>query len=179
VIEQGLPAYLLEEIDLVVFPHHVDGERYVAEAVEFVSGDEAGAYDPEDDVDRRGLDAGAVEKGDREIHWNTVLERDVEGSFHLDYAHPTLGDEARDVGVGLFERIADATDRPVDAVEQEFHRKRGYVEYIVERGVTDVDRIVEFVSDLRTDEAATVERGCRELDREDGATGERAAADDD
>jgi hypothetical protein len=83
------------------------------------------------------------------------------------------------VGVGLFERIADATDRPVDAVEQEFHRKRGYVEYIVERGVTDVDRIVEFVSDLRTDEAATVERGCRELDREDGATGERAAADDD
>jgi hypothetical protein len=44
------------------------------------------------------------------------------------------------------------------------------------RGVTDFDRIFEFVSDLRTDEAATVERVRRELDR--SATGERGAADE-
>jgi hypothetical protein len=176
VIEQGLPAYLLEEIDLVVFPHHVDGERYVAEAVEFVSGEEARECGPETAVDRPGLESGVVEKGDREIHWNTVLERDVEGEFHLDYAHPTLGDAERDAGLGLFERIADATDRSVEAVEREFHRKRGYVEYMVQRGVTDFDRIFEFVSDLRTDEAATVERVRRELDR--SATGERGAADE-
>jgi type IV secretory pathway ATPase VirB11/archaellum biosynthesis ATPase len=176
VIEQGLPAYLLEEIDLVVFPHHVDGERYVAEAVEFVAGDRDTG--PETAVDRPGLPSGTVEKAGREIHWNTVFERDVSGAFHLDYAHPTLGDAARDVGLALFERVADATDRPVEAVEREFHRKRGYVEYMVREGVTDFDRIFEFVSDLRTDEAATVERVRRRLDREDAA-GDRGVADDD
>ncbi len=36
-IKQGLAPYLLHEIDLVVFPHHVDGDRYVAEAVELLS----------------------------------------------------------------------------------------------------------------------------------------------
>jgi hypothetical protein len=50
---------------------------------------------------------------------------------------------------------------------------------MVERGVTDFDRIFEFVSDLRTDEAATVERVRRELDRESGASEGRCAADDD
>ena len=180
VIEQGLPAYLLEEIDLVVFPHHVDGERYVAEAVEFVPADHDGG--PETAVDRPGLASGVVEKGDREIHWNTVVERDVDGSFGFDYAHPTLGDATRDVGLALFERIAESTDRPVEAVEAEFHRKRGYVEYLVREGVTDFDRIFEFVSDLRTDEAATVERVQRELGEDRGETedgGRRPAADDD
>lgn len=37
------------------------------------------------------------------------------------------------------------------------------------------DRIFEFVSDLRTDEAATVERVRRELDRADRASDRRAA----
>jgi hypothetical protein len=174
VIEQGLPAYLLEEIDLVVFPHHVDGERYVAEAVEFTGADRD--LGPTGAVERPGLAGGTVEKAGREIHWNTALERDVDGTFRLDYAHPTLGDATRDVGLALFERIADATDRPVEAVEREFHRKRGYVEYMVREGVADFDRIFEFVSDLRTDEAATVERVRRRL-ADDGTTGE-ARADD-
>ncbi|MFB6159859.1 MAG: ATPase, T2SS/T4P/T4SS family, partial [Haloferacaceae archaeon] len=158
VIEQGLPPYLLREIDLVVFPHHVDGERYVAEAVEFVSAggtDELGA---DGAVARPGLPAGVVEKDGRRIHWNTVAERDTDGQFHHDYAHPQLGGAERDVGHRLFHRIADATDRPVEAVEAEFHRKRRYVEYLVREGITDFDRLFEFVSDLRTDEAATVER---------------------
>jgi len=38
VIERGLPAYLLREVDLVVFPRQVDGERYVSRAVELLSG---------------------------------------------------------------------------------------------------------------------------------------------
>ncbi|MEA5388115.1 ATPase, T2SS/T4P/T4SS family [Haloarculaceae archaeon H-GB11] len=28
-VEQGIPPYLLSEFDLVVFPRHIDGERYV------------------------------------------------------------------------------------------------------------------------------------------------------
>ena len=175
VIEQGLPAYLLEEIDLVLFPHHVDGERYVAEAVEFTGTDRD--LGPASAVERPGLAGGTVEKAGREIRWNTVLERDVDGTFRLDYAHPTLGDATRDVGLALFERVADATDRPVEAVEREFHRKRGYVEYMVREGVADFDRIFEFVSDLRTDEAATVERVRRRL-ADDGTTGEVRADDD-
>ena len=49
------------------------------------------------------------------------------------------------------------------------------VEYMVERGVTDVDRIFAFVSDLRTDEAATVERVRRRL-AEDGVDDTDSAA---
>jgi len=36
IIEKGVPTYLLGEIDLVAFPRHVDGERYVGEVVEFL-----------------------------------------------------------------------------------------------------------------------------------------------
>jgi type IV secretory pathway ATPase VirB11/archaellum biosynthesis ATPase len=36
VVEQGLPPYLLRELDLVVFPHRTDGERYVGEVVELL-----------------------------------------------------------------------------------------------------------------------------------------------
>jgi type IV secretory pathway ATPase VirB11/archaellum biosynthesis ATPase len=176
VVEQGLPAYLLEEIDLVVFPHHVEGERYVAEAVEFVDPAAVEEHGPRGAVERPGLDAGVVEKADREIGWNRVYERGVDGGFRLDYAHPSLGDRERGVGLALFERLAAATDRPVEAVEREFHRKRGYVEYLVREGVTDFDRIFEFVSDLRTDEAATVERIERERGRDRAA---RETADDD
>ena len=58
----------------------------------------------------------------------------------------------------MFHRIADATDQDVETIEREFRRKRGYVEYLLQEDVTDVDRLFGFLSDLRTDEAATVER---------------------
>jgi type IV secretory pathway ATPase VirB11/archaellum biosynthesis ATPase len=163
VVEQGLPSYLLQEIDLVVFPRLVDGERYVGRAVELVSADDHA--DLEDaggpSHDRSG---GVVRKADREVHWNTVAWRDTDGEFHLSYDHPQLGDDRRALGLRLFDRIAARTDRSLEAVEAEFQRKHRYVQYLVREDVTDFDRLFGFLSDLRTDEAATVERVRRRLD---------------
>ncbi|MFB6123061.1 MAG: ATPase, T2SS/T4P/T4SS family, partial [Haloferacaceae archaeon] len=169
VIEQGLPPYLLREIDLVVFPHHVDGDRYVSEAVELLSASEYEALDDRDGTGR--LRSGVVEKGGRTLYWNSVAERDTDGTFRLDYDHPQLDDDRRALGFHLFRRIADRTDRDVEAVESEFHRKHRYVRYLVREDVTDFDRLFGFISDLRTDEAATVERVRRQL-----ADGERGGS---
>ncbi|MFB6169984.1 MAG: type II/IV secretion system ATPase subunit [Haloarculaceae archaeon] len=143
VVEQGLPAYLLREIDLVVFPRQTDGERYVGEVVELVGDDRAGA-----------LDCTTVEKGATTLHWHRVCER-VDGAFEfaLDESGETTG-----ASLGLFDRLARRTDRPVDAVEREFARKRQYVEYLIAEGVADPTDLFAFLADLRTNEAATVER---------------------
>ena len=161
VIEQGLAPYLLREIDLVVFPHHVDGDRYVAEAVELLSDHEYEA------LDGGRLPSGTVEKGDRRLHWNVVARRGTDGRFTLDYTHPHLDDDHRSLGFRLFHRLADATDREVEDVEAEFHRKHRYVQYLVREGLTDVGDLFGFVSDLRTDEAATVERARSETAGDD------------
>jgi type IV secretory pathway ATPase VirB11/archaellum biosynthesis ATPase len=157
VVEQGLAAYLLREIDLVVFPHHVDGDRYVAEVVEFVSAREYEELSTEHER------CGRIDKGDETVYWNTVAYRDTGGEFHLAYEHPELGDGRRRLDARIFHRVAAATDRDVDAVEAEFRRKHRYVQYLVREGVTDSDRLFGFLSDLRTDEAATVERVREEL----------------
>jgi hypothetical protein len=148
VIEKGLPAYLLREIDLVVFPTHVDGERYVGEAVELLS-------------ERETADVGdtrRIEKDGTAVHHNRVLGRSPDGDWTFAYDHPKLGDPTRSRGLRSLDRIAERTDRPVEAVEAEFHRKHGYVEYMVRAGMTDMTDVFGFLSDLRTDEAATVER---------------------
>jgi type IV secretory pathway ATPase VirB11/archaellum biosynthesis ATPase len=163
VIEQGFAPYLLREIDLVVFPRHVDGERYVGEVVELLSAAEAEAVDR---ADGRG---GAIEKDGRVVHWNTVLHRDVDGSYELAYDHPDLDDERRRLRTRLFHRLADRTDRAVADVEDEFHRKHRYVRYLVREDVSSFDQLFAFLSDLRTDEAATVERVHRELRERDAA----------
>ncbi|MFC4358642.1 ATPase, T2SS/T4P/T4SS family [Halobium salinum] len=149
VVEQGLPAYLLCELDLVVFPRHVDGERYVGEIVEFLS--------PEAYEEASG-EHGVVQKGGTDVHWNRVAWRDTGGEFRLDYDHPDLGDDSRRCGLRTFHRIATLTDRAVADVEREFHRKHRYVEYLVDDDVSDVDDLFAFLAGLRTDEAATVER---------------------
>ena len=150
VVEQGLPPYLLRELDLVVFPKHVGGERYVGSAVEFVDEERYRACSGR---------CGVVEKQGTTVYWNAIFERTVEGEFRFDYAHPAVHDvENRRCGVDLFESLADRTDRPTEAVEQEFHRKHRYVEYLVREGVDDFGELFSFLSDLRTDEAATVER---------------------
>ncbi|MFC4405337.1 type II/IV secretion system ATPase subunit [Haloarchaeobius iranensis] len=150
VVEQGLPPYLLRELDLVVFPKRVDGERYVGSAVEFVDEERYRACSGR---------CGVVEKHGTTVYWNAIFERTVEGEFRFDYAHPAVHDvENRRCGVDLFERLADRTDRPTEAVEREFHRKHRYVEYLVREGVDDFEELFSFLSDLRTDEQATVER---------------------
>jgi type IV secretory pathway ATPase VirB11/archaellum biosynthesis ATPase len=159
VIEQGLPAYLLREIDLVVFPHHVDGERYVSSVVEFVTESEYRTLEARGGAGRAPeREHGVIEKGGSEMYWNTVTRRTPAGDLAFDYHHPGYDEEARDVGHYLFHRVARATDRPVDAVEAEFHRKHRYVQYLVEEGVETFAELFDFISDLRIDEAATVER---------------------
>jgi hypothetical protein len=66
----------------------------------------------------------------------------------------------------VFDRIANRTDRDREAVAAEFASKRRYVEYLVRDGVDDPDALFEFLADLRTDEAATVERAARTMDRD-------------
>ncbi len=171
VIERGLPAYLLREVDLVVFPRQVDGERYVSRAVELLSEAEYEALDPEATRSQTGNPkhggAGVVDKGAEEVYYNTVAWRDADGEFRFPGVPDSEGDAPTASREGrrlhALARVADNTDRDVDAVESEFASKRRYVEYLVREGVDDFDALFEFLADLRTDEAATVERAARTM----------------
>jgi type IV secretory pathway ATPase VirB11/archaellum biosynthesis ATPase len=169
VIEQGLPPYLLGEIDLVVFPHNADGDRYVSEAIEVGP---RGSFD-----DCAGAN-GVVEKDGTAVAWNRVFDRDPNGDFSFAYDHPELGNGTRRLDHRAFHGIAARTDRTVEAVEAEFHRKHRYVRYLVREGVTDIEETFDFLADLRTDEAATVERVRRETAARDESDrgGDRPAA---
>jgi len=174
VVEQGLPAYLLRELDLVVFPRRVDGERYVGSVVELLSESAYEALPPS-------ARTGVVEKDGTTLYYNTVVWREPDGSFGMAYDHPELGgDHAATDGetersaLRVFHRLADATDGDPAAIEREFRRKHGYVEYLLREGVTDMTRLFGFLSDLRTDEAATVER-VRRRHAHDGAASESPA----
>jgi len=170
IVEQGLPPYLLEEIDLVVFPRHVEGERYVGEAVELLREPEgaAGASAPDGDGGATGVNTpdgdshltvdGRISKGEHDIGWNRVFEREHGGGWTFAYDHPNLGDGERSLGHRVFHRLAERTDRPVEDVEAEFHRKHRYVRYMKQEEMDDFDSLFSFLSDLRNDEAATVER---------------------
>ncbi len=154
VVEQGLPAYLLHEIDLVVFPRYVDESRYVGEIVELVDGDEFAEV---------GGRCGTIRKDGTTIHWNTVAWRDHDGTFDIDYEHPQLGDDDRSIGFQFFERLAGRTDRSIEEVEDEFHRKHRYVQYLEREGTSDFEELFSFLADLQNNEAATVERVSREV----------------
>jgi hypothetical protein len=149
VVEKGLPAYLLREIDLVLFPRHIDGERYVGTVVELLSEREAELLDGETE---------AIEKDGTTIHYNELLSRAPDGDWTFAYDHPKLGDTTEQRGLYTFDRLAQRTDRTVETVEAEFHRKHGYVEYLVREDITRIETLFGFLSDLRTNEAATVER---------------------
>ncbi|MDB2245791.1 ATPase, T2SS/T4P/T4SS family [Halorubrum ezzemoulense] len=186
--ERDLPARLLREVDLVVFPRRVDGERYVSRAIEPLS---EAAYDglgpeatrsPTGDPKRGG--AGVVEAGGESVRYNTVAWRDGDGTFRFPGAPGGDADGAASSATAAgeapggrrdsdplfraFDRIASRTDRDHEAVAAEFASKRRYVEFLVRDGVDDPDELFEFLADLRTDEAATVERAARMMDRDDG-----------
>ncbi|QUO49261.1 type II/IV secretion system ATPase subunit [Halorubrum ruber] len=185
--ERDLPARLLREVDLVVFPRQVDGERYVSRAIEPLSEAAYDGLDPEakrsptGDPKRGG--AGVVEAGGESVRFNTVAWRDGDGAFRFPGAPGGDADEgvsrAGAAGSGsasgdgragprfrVFDRIANRTDRDREAVAAEFESKRRYVEYLVRDGVDDPEALFEFLADLRTDEAATVERAARTMDRD-------------
>ncbi|GGL32910.1 type II secretion system protein [Halarchaeum grantii] len=134
VVERGLPAYLLREVDLVVFPRHVDGARYVGELVELVRDADA----PAD---------GEIVKGETTVRYRRLVARTHDGGF-----------DVRDADSAFFARLAARTDRSVGAVRAEYERKHRYVRYLVEEDVRDADALFAFLADLRVDEAATVER---------------------
>ena len=159
VVEQGLPAYLMQELDLVLFPRHVDGERYVGRMVEFLSESEYRALERDGD----GEDAGTFRKDGTTIYWNTVATRETDGSFRFRYRHPQMDADERNLRFRAFHRLAERTDRTVEAVEDEFHRKHRYVQYLAREGITDFTALFEFLADLKTNEAATVERVSRRL----------------
>jgi hypothetical protein len=154
VIEQGLPPYLLREIDLVAFPRKSGGDRYVGEVVELLSEAEFDALDASPDDPG----AGVIEKDGEQISWHTVETRRTDGSFDFAYSHPELGDDTHAVGCRVLHRIAAMTDRSIEDVEAEFRRKHRYVEYLCREGTTDFEELFDFLADLQTDEAATVER---------------------
>ncbi|MFB6298322.1 MAG: type II/IV secretion system ATPase subunit [Salinirussus sp.] len=164
VVEQGLPAYLLRDIDLVVFPRHVDGERYVGRVVELLS---EAAYEALDRPTGEEAACGVVRKDGTAVYWNTVLRRTADG-YDFAYDHPALGDDRRNVAFHTLDSVAGLTDRSVDDVEDEFHRKHRYVRHLVREGIDDFGRLFDLLADLRTNEAATVER----LNRRAGRTGD-------
>ncbi len=159
VVEQGLPPYLLREIDLVVFPRRVDGERYVGEVVELL--DETAYSDLDSDEA-----CGVIRKQGTPIYWHSIARRSPAGGFDVAYDHPELGDESRHCRIKTLDRIATLTDRSLDAVESEFHRKHRYVEHLVKQGIDDFEELFELLADLQTNEAATVERLSRQVEQQ-------------
>ena len=142
IIEQGLPAYLLQEIDLVVFPKYVGGERYVGEVVEL-------SAETNRDASVTGQTrSGTVEKDGTAIDWNAVAWREPDGSFEF----------AGFDSIQFFESLASRTSRTVDACRDEFRRKHRYVKYLQRDGIDDFEELFSLLADLRTNEAATVER---------------------
>ncbi|MFB6206449.1 MAG: hypothetical protein ABEJ05_07995, partial [Haloglomus sp.] len=154
VVEQNVPTYLLDEVDLLVFPRHVDGERYVGEVIELVDEERFREFDRE----RADGTCGVVRKDDATVYWNTVASRRHDGTYAFAYDHPELGDDERRCRTTVFESIAEAVDSTPERVEESFHRKHRYVRYLRREGVTDGEELFAFLADLRTDEAATVER---------------------
>ncbi len=184
VVNQGLSPYLLTEIDLVVFTRQFDGQRYVGEAIEFL---EADAFETvsgrggQIDVDNQTVYWNTVAQRDRLGNGNfaythprlaendhgsptqdQIGDRLDQSAFETDNwgvaDNDTSGDQRPTCDMRVLHRIAEQTDRPVQAVEAEYHRKLRYVRYLVEHGIDDVDALFEFLADLRTNEAATVER---------------------
>jgi len=153
VVEQGLPPYLLREVDLVVFPRRVDGKRYVGEVVELL-----------DEQSYRALDGdercGVIEKDGTAVYWNTVARRTTAGEFAFAGGFPET--DGSTGAVRVLDRIATTTDRPASAVEAEFDRKHRYVEHMVREGIDDFETLFELLADLQENEAATVERLSRQ-----------------
>ncbi|RRJ29186.1 type II/IV secretion system ATPase subunit [Halocatena pleomorpha] len=130
VIEQGLPPHLLPEIDLVVFPRHIHGERYVGAVVELLSG-----------TAERSGDATTIDRDGVTVAYNTVLRRTAEGGFATTFDPPSGSDTT--AHPTLFERLASRTDIPITEIEASFRRKHRFVKALVEEDITEMDVLFE------------------------------------
>ncbi|MFC6771476.1 type II/IV secretion system ATPase subunit, partial [Halorubrum pallidum] len=87
VIERGLRPSLLREIDVIVFPRQVGGDRYVSRVVELLSADEYESLDPDATHSPTGNPkhggAGVVDKGETAVYYNTIAWRTADGEFRF------------------------------------------------------------------------------------------------
>jgi len=157
VIEQGVPAYLVNEIDLVVFPKRHGNHRYVGSAVEMLS---QRTYERLPAAARTEV----IQKDGSTLYTNEVFWRGADGAPRLAYEHPALdvagsgpGDQEYR-GMGLIDVIARRTDQPPAAVESSFHDKVGLVGALTEAGVTDMATLIELIASHRIDPATARER---------------------
>ena len=157
VIEQGVPAYLVNEIDLVVFPRRHGNHRYVGSAVEMLS---QRAYERLPAAARTDV----IRRDGSTLYTNEVFWRGADGAPRLAYSHPAVvgagsgpGDEEYR-GMGLIETIARRTDQPSAAVGSSFHAKVGLVRALTEAGVTDMPTLIELIATHRSDPAAAIKR---------------------
>jgi hypothetical protein len=109
-----------------------------------------------------------VEKQGMEVYWNSVAWRTESGDFGFAADPPTADEADAAHGLHTFDRIAELTDRPTAAVEREFDRKHRYVKHMVREDIDEFDRLFDLLADLRTNEAATVERLRRQAGDSDG-----------
>jgi type IV secretory pathway ATPase VirB11/archaellum biosynthesis ATPase len=154
IVEQGLPPYLLREINLVVFPRRVDGERYVGEVIELLGEREHRELDD-------GAHSGVIEKGGTAVYWHRIAWRTEDGGFSF------IHDDAEPAGscsLRTLAGIADATDRSLGSVQREFREKHRYVKHMVREDIDDFGALFNLLADLQTNEAATVERLNRQAD---------------
>jgi type IV secretory pathway ATPase VirB11/archaellum biosynthesis ATPase len=148
VIEQDLPPYLLEEIDLLVFPRRVGDDRFVGEVIEIVDETSYRQLDRENDR------CGVVRKDGTTVYWNAVCWREADEEFG--FAADLVGGEPDETTV--FERLATQTSSSIDEIEALFEQRHRYVRYLVQEEITDAEELFALLADLETDEAATVER---------------------
>ena len=156
VIEQGVPAYLLGQIDLVVFPKRVGARRYVGTAVEVLGRE---AHDALPDEARTGV----ICKDDTKLYTNEVVWRGADGAARIAYDHPTLSEGAEGSGrrayraMGVIDAIARRTDRPPSAVEAEFRAKLETICALTSAGIEDMSTLIELIGKHRDDVAAARE----------------------
>ena len=147
VVEQGLPSYLLCEIDLVVFPKKRGQDRYVSEVVEILSDEDGQALS----------NAQKIKKDGTVLYANPILTRHSDNGWEFEF-DGTSSDCFNNLEIRTFHTIADRTDRSVSEVVSEFHRKHDYVKVLVREEIDTIEELFRILADLRVDEAATVDR---------------------
>lgn len=133
-VANGVPLRIVGALDLLVVLNAAGGRRRVA-AVELPSS-------------VAGDDARPIVEGEAATLYATGLPHE-DGDLDVD---PFVA------------ALADSTDASADELRADYRRRRHYVRYLVETDRSDVDELFSFLADLRTDEAATVERIHRVLD---------------
>lgn len=82
---------------------------------------------------------------ENEIGWARFAKQESEAGA------PTLAGKFRN-------RLGQPESPAASGIEQAFSRRHQYVEYLAASGATDRESLMGFLADLRTDEAATIER---------------------